>query len=120
MLAEGTFNVLIGIVMNDSSNGLIKVPEDIPQGTVSIFVNEVLHGRIDVGDGCWQFMLMTSLRYCQYRIGHRLEVLVYDFLHRTSHQHNFSVNKILNLTPSQSHEHNNVINMTVDCFRKYL
>ena len=52
MLAEDTFNVLIGIVMNDSSNGLIKVPEDIPQGTVSSFVNEVLHGQIDVGDGC--------------------------------------------------------------------
>ena len=40
MLAEDTFNVLIGIVMNDSLNGLIKVPEDIPQGTVSIFINE--------------------------------------------------------------------------------
>ena len=37
MLAEDIFNVLIGIVMNDSSNGLIKVPEDILQGTVFIF-----------------------------------------------------------------------------------
>ena len=39
MLEEDISNVLIGIVMNDSSNGLIKEPEDIPQGTVSILQN---------------------------------------------------------------------------------
>jgi len=39
MLEEDISNVLTGIVMNDSSNGLIKEPEDIPQGTVSIFQN---------------------------------------------------------------------------------
>ena len=36
MLEEDIFNVLIGIVMNDSSNGWIKVLEDILQGTVFI------------------------------------------------------------------------------------
>lgn len=44
MLEEDISNVMIGIVMNDSLNGLIKEPEDIPQGTVSIFQKDLSGG----------------------------------------------------------------------------
>ena len=48
MLAEDIFNVLIGIVMNDFSSGLIKVPEDIQPGTVFIYVNPFIRDQFGV------------------------------------------------------------------------
>ena len=68
MLAEDTFNVLIGIVMNDSSNGLIKVPEDIPQGTVSIFINE----SFSWPHRCWWRMLAIY-------VGDKFKILMPDW-----------------------------------------
>ena len=54
MLAEDIFNVLIGIVMNDFSSGLIKVPEDIQPGNVFIYVNPFIRDQFGV-----KLMFMT-------------------------------------------------------------
>ena len=48
MLAGDIFNVLIGIVMNDFSSGLIKVPEDIQPGNVFIYVNPFIRDQFGV------------------------------------------------------------------------
>ena len=56
--------------------------------------------------------LMTGLRYCQYHIGDRFWMIVTYLLHSKSHEFMQSATHIITLSPSYSHHHIVVTNIT--------
>ena len=74
-------------------------------------------GHIDIGDGCWsQNVLVTTLR-CWWRFWSPTSIIFLlswrALAFKRCHQHRNSVNNIRKLSPTLSHQHHGVTNITV-------